>query len=149
MGGFVDQQGKLKSSLLIRSFSLSFLFLCVFLLGYFLSTGLIARLFPSVIGSFFAVWGPPSLVSVVCSLLCCSLMAFLSEKVIVPVAFVFIALFYVLFILAVLTRDDPELRSLGTRIASIYAIPTVVLGNILSWGLYFLQRRVRKTKSAM
>lgn len=148
LGTFIDHQGKLKNSLLIKGFSLSFLFLCIFLLGYMLSADLITRLFPAETGDFIDVWGPPALISLVCSLLCCSLMAFFTEKVIIPVAFLFIALFYVLFILATLTQNDPALRILGAQMVSIYALPAVVLGNILSWGLYFLYRRSRKNRIA-
>lgn len=146
MGTFIDHQGKLKNSLLIKGFSLSFLFLCVFLLGYILSADLIMRLFPAETGDFVAVWGPPALISLVCSVLCCSLMAFFSEKIIIPVAFLFIALFYGLFLLATLTQSDPALQNLGARMVSIYALPAVVLGNILSWGQYLLYRRIRKKR---
>ncbi len=140
MGTFVDDHGKLKSSTVIKGFSLSFLFIAIFVLGYVFSANLVVRLFPSETGGFFAVWGPPALISLACSLLCCSLMALFKEKIIVPIAFLFIALFYIILIMSSLIYRDAELRGLGVRMVSIYALPAMLLGNLSSWGIYRLYR---------
>ena len=147
MGIFVDDHGKLKSSLVIKGFSLSFLFIAIYVLGYVLSANLLVHLFPAETGGFFAVWGPPALISLVCSLLCCSLMILFKEKIIVPIAFLFITLFYIIFIISSLIHNDAEIRGLGVRMVSIYALPAMLLGNFSSWEIFCLYRHSFKNRA--
>ncbi len=137
-----------KNQIVLKGFALSFLFVAVFVLGYILSAELVAQLFPYETGSLMAVWGPSIMISLVCSLVCCSLMFLFHEKTVVPSAFVFIAVYYLVLLLVAALKDDSELRGVGMQLISIYALPPTILGNLLSWGIYYLylQRKGRKVK---
>ncbi|MHC1787694.1 MAG: hypothetical protein AB9880_11620 [Christensenellales bacterium] len=148
MGAFVDKEGHFRSALLIKGFSLSFLFVGLFVTAYLLAGELLARLFPALTGGFFAVWGPQTLLSLLCSLLCCALMACLQDKIIVPLAFSFIALFYLISLIAALTQGGGEIGGAAVWIISLYALPPALLGNLLAWGIYWLRGRMRRKKVA-
>lgn len=132
-----------KSLVILKGFSLSFLFAAVFVIGYIFSADLIAQIIPEETGGFLAVWGPAALIALVCSTLCCLFFLVLKDKLVVPVAFFFLAVFYLIMLLALSFRDEASLGGIGLQFVSIYALPPALIGNMLSWGIYLLIRRKR------
>ena len=149
MGTFIDNNGKLKNVLLIKAFSLSFLFVAVFVGCYLVAASVVAEATQAETGGILAVWGAPMRVALIGSLICCLVMLPIQDKVLVPVTFLFLAVYYVLFLVILASNTTGVDRAVGAQLISIYMLPVAVVGNIVSWGLYYLgkylrMRRIRK-----
>ncbi len=129
---------RLGSITILSGFCLSFLYVLVFALAYILTSGWVAVKVPQNTGTFGAVWGPPFLISLVAAIPCCSLIFLLKNKLVVPVGFSFLAIYYLIFLL-VLHRDysGVELAYLN-QMLRLYLMPPTVVGNFLGWGSYLL-----------
>ncbi|MGI6403678.1 MAG: hypothetical protein ACOX0K_05555 [Oscillospiraceae bacterium] len=140
-----DPQSMRHSSITILSgFCLSFLYAMVFVLAYMLTADWVAAWTPGPTGDILAVWGPPFLISFLAAIPCCCLIVPLQNKLIVPVGFLFLALYYLIF-LVVLYRDYSgiELAYL-TQMVHLYMLPPAAVGNLLGWGSYLILRRRNK-----
>lgn len=84
MGVFIDSNGKLKNVLIIKAFSLSFLFVIIIALGYLISAGFISERLPEDTADFIGVWGPSALIAIFATLLCSALMFVLKTRSLCP-----------------------------------------------------------------
>lgn len=131
---------RLKNNLLLSSFVLSLFFIIVFVLAYFLTVDIVASVVPVESGGFFEVWLPPVLISLTAAILCCSTMFLFLNKLIVPIAFLFLMLYYVLFwvIIQIIYSGSSEESAILTRIISIYMLPPLLIGNFITFSSYML-----------
>lgn len=133
------ENGHLKSTLLMYSFALSFVFLAIYVLMYFLLLqpldALLAGHAETGIINLIESFVPSLLASLVC------LLSFLivREKKIIPIAFVFI-LIYALGILFLILFGEGSDGSLLHIFALFVPIP-VLLGCVSSVGTYLLYVR--------
>lgn len=132
---------RLSSITMLSGFCLSFLYVLAFALTYILTSGWVAAGVPQQTGNFAAVWGPPFLVSLMAGIPCSCLIFFIKNKLVVPVGFSFLAIYYLIF-LVVLHRDysGVELAYLS-QMLHLYMLPPAVVGNLLGWGSYLLIKR--------
>lgn len=138
------QDGKVKSITLLMGFCLSFLFVVVFVLAYMFTADLVAANVPETSESFWDIWLPPVLISLGASVLCCALMFLFKSKMIVPVGFGFLAVYYVIFLITILFGAGGENAWFLERAVRIYMLPPVIIGNLLSWGSYLIYFRKKR-----
>lgn len=133
-----------KSIVLLQGFCMSFLFVAVYALAYLFTADLVAAHVAET-GGFWQVWGPSLLISLVATLPCCATMFLFKTKRIVPMGFACLAVYYLLFLVAIARGGytGPETAYL-THLVSMYMLPPVVLGNLLGWGSYLLWFRRRE-----
>lgn len=126
---------------MLSGFCLSFLYVVVFVLAYMMTADWVAAHAPGETGGFWAVWGPPFLISLAAAIPCCCLIFLLRNQLIVPVGFTFLAIYY-LILLAALRRgySGAQLAYL-TQMIRLYMLPPVAVGNLLGWGTYLLIKR--------
>lgn len=141
MSAFVEEGGR-KSITILMGFCLSFLFVVVFVLAYMFTADFVADHVPET-GGFWAIWLPPVLISLAASLPCCCLMFLFRKKIVVPVAFAFFAVYYLVFFIALAAGYGGDSRGMLSQIVRLYMLPPVVVGNLLSWGSYLLFFRKR------
>ncbi len=99
--------------------------------------GLLGLLFGgSDTGSLLAVWLPPFLMGTVVSAIACIPMKFMKKKRIIPGGMVFLAMYYVVLVVAFLTTGAAADPALDIYITSLYALPCIIPGNVLSWLAY-------------
>lgn len=144
MGMFTQVNGNRKNVLIIKAFSLSVLFLVLFFLAYLLSADIVANTVGMDTGSFFAVWLPPCLISLAASLFCCAFMLLFEDKLLVPSAFVFFAVYYLICLMVLYTVVEAPLRPAGTQLISLYLLLPALFGNLTSWGIYYFIQRKEK-----
>ena len=140
MSMFTDANGTRKNVLVIKAFSLSLLFLVLFVLAYLLSADLVADAVGADTGSFFAVWLPPCLISLAASLFCCTFMLLFEDKLLVPAAFVFFAAYYFICMIVLYTAVNGSLRAAGVQLINLYLLLPTLLGNLMSWGIYLFMQ---------
>lgn len=135
------QSVKQNSITVLSGFCLSFLYTIVFVLAYTLTADWVATWIPQPTGNVLQVWGPPFLISLAASIPCCCLIFLVQNKLIVPMGFFFLAVYYAVFRI-VLFRDysGVELAYL-TQMVRLYLLPPVIVGNLLGWGSYLILRR--------
>ncbi|NLC33641.1 MAG: hypothetical protein GX781_10155, partial [Clostridiales bacterium] len=143
LGVFIDSNGKLKNVLIIKAFSLSFLFVIIIALGYLISAGFISERLPEDTADFIGVWGPSALIAIFATLLCSALMFVFEDKIIVPVAFLFVALYYFIIVIGTFLSYQADIRSAGVRLVNIYALPPALFGNLISWSLFAGLARIK------
>jgi len=144
MAGYIEVNSKLKNTIVLKSFALSFLFVLVYALSYYIGAGIISGLTLPERGGFFAVWGPVSLIAIVASLICCLPMLGLKDKILVPAGFLFIIVYYLIILFIFLLSGSEADRPLIIQLVSLYALPPAVFGNLVGWGIYLLWCRRRK-----
>lgn len=125
----------------LLGFSLSFLFIIVFILGYMLSSDLVAAATGKETGGLLDVWGPPVLISFVCSLLCSLMMLVIKDKVLVPTAFGFFAAYYLIAVAAALSQQEPAGRAAALQFVNLYFLPPAIIGNVAAWAGYRLLKK--------
>ena len=140
MGLFI-KDGKVKSPLMIISFSLSLLFVVVFVLAYLFTAGPVAQWAGQETGSFWEIWLIPSAVATIASGICCLFMIPFQDKRTVPVAFLFFAAYFVLLNIVLYYNVDEANLPVARQILFIYMLPPTVFGNLMSWGIYWLIRQ--------
>lgn len=141
-------EAKIKSKgsiVLMQAFAFSAALVAVFALCYVLSAGLIASYLPAETGGFLQVWGPPVLISLVASILCCLLMFLFKTKRIVPMGFAMLVIYYVVLQVAVRTgyNGPPESMAIFTQMIRLYTLPPVIVGNLVSWASYLFYFKKR------
>lgn len=136
-------KAKPKSTLLLMAFCLSMLYVVVFFLSYVMTADLVAAAVPETTGNFLQVWLPPSLICIVASLLCTSPLLFFKNKLVVPAAFSFIALYTALLFIYAITQEAAT-REVLVQMILLYLVLPALWGNLFGWGGYLLLRR-RKT----
>lgn len=135
----MEANGKSKGSiLLMQAFAFSAVLVMVFALAYILSADLVARSVPAQTGNFLEVWGPPALISLVASVLCCLLMCLFRVKKLVPYAFSLLAVYYLVLLVAIKTTSggDALAGSLLLQALNLYVLPPVIIGNLVAWTSY-------------
>lgn len=135
---FLTSQGKIKSTFLINSLFASFLLLAIFAAVYWLLLEPVTGWFQQSIR--MPVWGPPILLSLVSTLLCQLYLLTPISKLLVPSAFVFLAIYAVILLAAILTQMDAGGRDLAIHLWALYTIPPVLIGNVISWALWAVFR---------
>jgi hypothetical protein len=138
MGIFTDANGDRKNVLLIKAFSLSILFIIIFVLAYMLSADTVAQSLGQDTGSPLLVWLPPILISLAASAFCCGLFAVFSDKLLIPAAFSFFGVYFIICVIALYTVADKSLAAVGTQFLCLYLLPPILTGNLMSWGIYWL-----------
>lgn len=122
------------------SFSLSFIVAIVFMLGYILSAGLVASSIQEH-GGFLAVWGPPFLISLVCSVLCCLPMWAIKDKILIPSAFAFLLLYCAIALVIAFSQTDASERAVALQFIGLYMLLPALVGNFVAWAAYWLRGR--------
>lgn len=122
------------------AFCLSLLFAVIFVLAYMLTADLVAQHVPEETGSFFAVWLPPILISLAASILCSATMFLFKTKLIVPVSFLFLAAYYILFslILRGYYSGPEDGLAVLMQLVRVYMLPAALMSNLVGWGSYLL-----------
>ncbi len=130
------ENGRVKSTLLIYSFSLSILFVAIYLLSYLMLIDPIDAFFLPRIGTKFTTFLESVLPAIAGTALCCSLHFVVKEKRLVPGAYLFL-LFYALVggigIAVSLTQNEMP-TFLG--LFSMVVLPPLVIGGAVSTLLY-------------
>lgn len=125
---------------MLLSFFLSFIVAIVFALGYILSAGLIASSIQER-GGFLAVWGPPALISLVCSVLCCLPMRAIKDKILIPSAFAFLLLYCAIALAIAFSQTDALDRAAALQFIGLYMLLPAAVGNTVSWTAYAWGRK--------
>lgn len=133
--------GQRKSITLLAGFCVSFLLVIAHVLAYMFTADWVAGRFPGETGGVAAVWGPPMLISFVAALLCCSLMLLLKNKLLIPVAYGYFIVYYLVFLVALFAGYTGAERAYLLQPVNLYLLPPALAGNLLSWGIYLLLRR--------
>lgn len=132
--GLFMKDGKVKGSLIIISFTFSLLFLVIFRLVY----PFVAMLLAITMDSYPGEWLGSIIPAILASGICCLFMIPFREKRTVPCAFLFLSVFLMLFdIMPYGLFETPQALL-------IFKLPPIVLGNLMSWGIYFLTLRKDK-----
>ena len=139
--GLFMKDGKVKSPLMIISFTMSLLFIVIFVLAYMLPAILLSG---PVTGSFWEVWLGPSAAALLACGICCLFMIPFQDKRVVPVAFLFFIAYFL--VLGLFYRVDEADRLIARQMMLMYLLPPTVLGNLMSWGIYWLIRRKNQPK---
>ena len=139
------QNGKSGNMLILKGFMLSFIFLAIYVCAY-IAFGSLMQKAGSNMGNFFDVWGPPFLIALPASLLCCISFLILKQKEQVPVAFAFLLILYIIAIVYVNVAEAEEYRAAEAAFINLYCLPCIICGNLLGWGLLFLLHKRNKAK---
>lgn len=136
------KNGKIKSTLLINSFSLSILFLAVYLLSYYLLIDLIDM----AVADVFPIWltnvCESILPGVIAALLCCALLYVFKERRLVPLAHLWLALYAVVLLIGVAAGLEAEARRLFLALYASFVLPGIGIGGSLSVLLYLRYQRM-------
>ena len=139
------RSGKFGNILILKGFMLSFIFLAIYVFAY-IGFGRLMQEAGSNTGNFLNVWGPPFLVALPASLLCCLSFLILKQKEQVPVAFAFLLILYIIAIVYVNVAEAEEYRAAEAAFINVYCLPCIICGNLLGWGLLFLLHKRNKAK---
>ncbi|MDL2258418.1 hypothetical protein LJC42_04615 [Eubacteriales bacterium OttesenSCG-928-K08] len=143
-----DAKIKGKASIvLMQAFAFSAALVVVFVLAYMLSADLVARSVPEQTGGLLQVWGPPILISLAASVLCCLMMFLFKTKKIVPIAFAMLFVYYLVLQIVVHTTYDgggADATAIFSHVINLYVLPPVIVGNIISWVSYLLYFKKRE-----
>ena len=146
MAGYIEVNSKLKNTIVLKAFSLSFLFVLVFAVTYYLGGGVISDLSLPERGGFLTVWGPVSIIAIVASLICCLPMIGLQDKILVPAGFLFLVIYYLIVLIVFLFSGDSADRPMIMQLVNLYFLPPVLFGNLIGWGAYLLWQRNRRRR---
>ncbi len=135
------ENGKVKSTLLIYSFSLSILFVMIYLLSYLMLIDPIDAFFLPRVGTKFATFLESVLPAIAGTALCCPIHFAIKEKKLAPAAYLWL-LFYSLAtgigLIASLTKLElPTFLGLF----SMVALPPLAIGGAASALLYMKYRK--------
>lgn len=147
-GNMTSPEYKIKtkgSIVLMQAFALSAALVVLFVLAYLLTADLVAQSVPAQTGSFLQVWGPPVLISLAVSVLCCLLMFLFKVKRIVPLAFAMLVVYYAVLQIAVRTgySGTPEAMDIFAQMIRLYTLPPVIVGNLVAWPSYLFYFKKR------
>ena len=137
------KDGKVKSTLLVNSFSLSVLFLAVYVLSYFFLIDWIDKAVASVLPVFLTNVLESVLPAVAASLLCSLLFFVFREKRLVPLAHLWLLLYALVLLIGVSIGLAADVRALFWRIYAAFVLPAVFIGGALSVLLYRLDQKRR------
>lgn len=140
MATYIEVNSKKKNTIVLKAFTLSFLFVIVFTAAYMIGAAIIQDIGMTERGGFFAVWGPVSLIAIVGALVCCLPMLGLQDKILVPVSFLFILVYYLIILFIFLFSADAVDRPLILQLVNLYALPPALFGNLIGWSLYAIWR---------
>lgn len=131
------KDGKIKSTLLVNSFSLSFLFLAVYILSYLLLIDPIDAMIAEHMSPLMVSLIESIIPAIIGSLLCCSLHFLVSDKRIVPAAYIWLVIYSLFVFIGMLTPLQAEERSLFFQLFGLLIVVPVITGGIFSTFLYF------------
>lgn len=136
------ENGKIKSTLIVYSFSLSLLFLAVYFLAFMLLIDPLHGLMEGTLGA--PVWAINLVEGLVPALLgtalCCSLFFVFKDKRLVPATYVWLCLYALILLIGMLVQLSLQDWS-GFLQLYVLVIPVpVVLGQVVSYKLYARHR---------
>ncbi|MGL6197982.1 MAG: hypothetical protein ACRC3H_03515 [Lachnospiraceae bacterium] len=134
MALFVTKEGKKKSPIAISCFFVDILFLGVFMMAYGLLTEPLHQ-YLYIVNDLISTVVHCILIALVGTAVCCTLFL-VRDKRIVPYSFVGLAIIALMFCMASLQLDT-ELRSMIFYMILIYGLAPVLVGNLISWTLYW------------
>lgn len=140
MALFVTKDGKRKSPMALTVFFVVLLDCLIFAAAYALLTEPLHQLMPfenSMVEN--AVHG--TLISLVGTAVCC-LLFLLPDKRIVPYGFAGLPVVTLMCIVAA-TQLEPAARSMMIAVTLLYTLLPVLIGNLVSWTVYYRLRRKR------
>lgn len=146
MGTYIETNSKKKNTIVLKAFSLSFLFVVVYVAAYWIGAAIIQDIGMPDRGGFFAVWGPVSLIAIAGSLVCCLPMLGLQDKILVPVSFIFVLVYYLIIALVFLFSGDVAYRPLIFQLVNLYTLPPALFGNLIGWGIFAIWRNTEKKR---
>lgn len=132
----LEQNGKVRNTMFLYAFMMSFVLLFLYSLAFLLFGRLGSSFFTVDTGSFFSVWLPPILIGTVVSLICCVPIKFMRAKIIIPLSMSFLVLYFVVILIAILSSSNLEQRALDVYIVCFYMLPCIIPGNLFSWLVY-------------
>ena len=135
------KNGKIKSTLLVNSFSLSILFLAVYFLSYYLLIDLIDMAVASVFPVWLANICESLLPGVIAAGLCCLLLFVFKERRLVPLAHLWLLLYALVMLIGVAVGLDAEVRAFFLALYASFVLPGVLIGGALSVLLYLRYQR--------
>lgn len=137
------ENGKIKSTLIVYSFSLSILFLAVYLLAFMLLIDPLEQLMVNMLAA--PVWLTNLVEGLVPALvgtaLCCSLFFVFKDKRLVPVAYVWLCLYALILLIGMLVQLAMQDWSGFLQLYALCIPIPVLLGGVLSYKLYARHRR--------
>ncbi|GHV94687.1 hypothetical protein AGMMS50293_10070 [Spirochaetia bacterium] len=125
------KDGKIKSTVLLNGFMFSMAFTAVYILAFIAAAAALEKIIPEATPNLLLVWLPPVLISLIASVICALPLFFISHHENVIAAFIFIAVYAVFIIAALLLKYDSESRLLLIQPLIFYFALPAVFGNLV------------------
>jgi hypothetical protein len=134
-----EKNGKMKSALIASTFIMSILFVGLYFLLYWLLIDGFEGIFLSSIPSYVMIWIEIFLPAGIAVVPCLLLMRFFHEKRLVPFTFLWLLLYAVFVLIAILTmlRGETEAQKLFLLVYVRLVLGPVLLDGGVSWLYYF------------
>lgn len=135
------KNGKIKSTLIVNSFSLSILFLAIYALSYLMLIDPLESMLAARFGVAFTSFAESAVPALLGSMLCCSLFFVFKDKRLVPGAYVWLllfSLFVLVFLLITLQSGD---RGVFLSLYGMIVPAPIILGGGFSAYLYVKRKK--------
>lgn len=138
MSLFINKDKTAKSPLVLHCFSLGLVFCFIFAGMYALLTEPL-HTYVRIVNDTFSTTLHAVLIASAGTVVCC-IFFMLRDKRIVPGAFTFLAIFLLVGYLMTFELSADR-RNLMQHLLSLYGLGPILLGNAISWGIYFKMQR--------
>ena len=139
------KNGRVKSTFIVNSFSLSILFLAVYGLCYFMLIDPLNSLVSAHVSTSLASLVESLVPALIGSVLCCSLFFVIKDKKLVPAGYVWLLLFSLFAFFYLLFSLAPQDRGTFLSLYALIVPAPLITGGGFSAYLYMKRRRIQET----